>query len=78
MFPWILQLNSIYGVVVLRSHRESMCKKKRVKAGVVFSPGKVKKRGWGVWPLSGRCRNDWNISLFTSVQESSASVKAGL
>lgn len=35
-------------VVVLRGHRESMCKKKRVKAGVVFSPGKEKKRGWGV------------------------------
>lgn len=35
-------------VVVLRSRRESMCKKKGVKAGVVFSPGKENKRGWVV------------------------------
>lgn len=46
-FPGFPNPNSIYRVVVLRSRRESICKKKRVKAGVVFSPGKRKEKRVG-------------------------------
>lgn len=42
-----------------------------------FRQEKGKKRGLGSVVFVGPVSNEWNISLFTSVQESSASVKAG-
>lgn len=42
-----------------------------------FRQEKEKKRGTGCMAFEGPVSNEWNISLFTGVQESSASLKSG-
>lgn len=52
-------------------------RKKELKLVLFFRQEKEKKSGMGCGAFVGPVSNEWNISLFTSVQESSASVKAG-